>query len=89
MDPRFSNHSPIAISLEDVQGKGKRPFRFFNYLAQHNTFMQLVEEAWRKPVQGHLMQKIWAKLKKVKHVLTKLNRREFTGIENKLNAIRG
>ncbi|XP_070011376.1 uncharacterized protein LOC142161891 [Nicotiana tabacum] len=34
MAPCFSDHSPLAIRLEDHQKKTYRPFRFFNVIAE-------------------------------------------------------
>jgi len=60
MDPGFSDHSQIAISFDNALVKGSMSFRFLNFLALHPTFLQLVEEAWSRPIQWHLIQQVWA-----------------------------
>ncbi|KAK4721641.1 hypothetical protein R3W88_011874 [Solanum pinnatisectum] len=39
LDPRFSDHSHLCVTIEARENTGPKPFRFFNYLADHPEFM--------------------------------------------------
>ncbi|KAK6791756.1 hypothetical protein RDI58_010837 [Solanum bulbocastanum] len=43
LDPRFSNHSHLCVTIEVMENARPKPFRFFKYLANHPKFMQTVE----------------------------------------------
>lgn len=58
--------------MVDKSKRGAKPFRFFNYLAEHEDFTALVEAGWQEPVQGNYMKSVWEKLKNVKQELKKL-----------------
>ncbi|PHT40138.1 hypothetical protein CQW23_18992 [Capsicum baccatum] len=45
MDPQLSDHSPLCIELEQQVVSGTKPFRFYNYLAEHEQFLREVQTA--------------------------------------------
>lgn len=46
MEPEFSDHSHLGVSLDDKQNKGAKPFKLFNCLTQHIKFKSLVQREW-------------------------------------------
>lgn len=75
MDPIFSDHSPLSINVEEHKDANKRPFKFFNCLAQHQDFKTKVNASWQ--IKGKGMQEIWKNLMKVKREIKQLNQREY------------
>ncbi|PHT95759.1 hypothetical protein T459_03641 [Capsicum annuum] len=45
VDPQLSDHSPLCIELEQQVVSGTKPFRFYNYLAEHEQILQEVQTA--------------------------------------------
>ncbi|XP_075083303.1 uncharacterized protein LOC142167048 [Nicotiana tabacum] len=88
MEPYFSDHSPLCITIEENLEKGPKPFRFFNYMADHKKFAMKVEEGWYKTGQGKLMEHIWAKLKMIKFEMKQLAVSYFQGIGKNVETIR-
>lgn len=47
LNPCLSDHSPLLINcIPEYSGRG-RPFRFFNFLADHSKFQQTVQTSWQ------------------------------------------
>lgn len=82
--PQTSDHTPLILSLRALVQTQRKPFRFFNYLCEHQDFLRTVDEAWKIWVKGVALQKIWHKLNNVKSSLEKLHSREFAGITGKI-----
>ncbi|KAF3613977.1 hypothetical protein T459_11523 [Capsicum annuum] len=88
MDPRCSDHSPIGIEVDSSKPPGKMAFKFFNVLAEHPSFPEIIRQALLKPVTGVTMRKVWEKVKLAKQELKGLNNREFTGMDRKIQEAR-
>uniref|UniRef100_A0A803P4Q5 Reverse transcriptase domain-containing protein n=1 Tax=Cannabis sativa TaxID=3483 RepID=A0A803P4Q5_CANSA len=68
------DHCACVISMaidEKIVGK---PFRYYNFWADHPEFKQAVLESWQKPVRVVGMKALSHKLLRLKHVMKKLNR---------------
>lgn len=50
MDPSVSDHTHVVFTIDDSQPIGKKAFKFFNDLADHPSFSDVVMQAWRTPV---------------------------------------
>ena len=50
--PRISDHSPALISIGKNRNYGSKPFKFFNFLAYNNKFLDWVKQEWAIEVQG-------------------------------------
>ncbi|XP_060182351.1 uncharacterized protein LOC132612018 [Lycium barbarum] len=85
MDPLFSNHSPLRIQLEVPKERKSGSFKFYNYLADHPRFLQVVETYWRKPCYGTHMLAVWNKLQTIKKGMQQLPHKEFKGIGDKVS----
>lgn len=79
----LSDHSPLVIRGDIQIRQGGRPFKFFNYMAEHQDFGQVVREGWNTTVKEHAMFELWENLKYVKIGLKKLQSREFAKLERK------
>ncbi|XP_021724734.1 uncharacterized protein LOC110692050 [Chenopodium quinoa] len=88
LNPSTSDHSPILLScIENVVGGG-RPFKFFYFLADHHSFMSIIENCWSAEVKGTLMFSVWSRLKMIKDKLKNLHNEEFKGIHEKIDLAR-
>ncbi|KAK4713159.1 hypothetical protein R3W88_019066 [Solanum pinnatisectum] len=86
MDPLFSDHSPLSINVEEHRDAKKRPFKFFNCLAQHPEFKNKINASWQ--IKGRGMQRVWQNLMKVRRELKQLNQREYMGVLEKVHKLR-
>ncbi|WOG90545.1 hypothetical protein DCAR_0309789 [Daucus carota subsp. sativus] len=63
-----SDHSPAIVDLKMVRRRGKSSFKFNNFLAYRENFLELVSDTWKKRVGGVKMFQITQKLHKLKKV---------------------
>lgn len=82
--PSVSNHSPLLMVCKQSELTGGRPFRFFNYLADHSAFSTTVVDSWVEKVQENPLYVIWQKLKNLKCSFKKLHHKEFSGIHTRI-----
>lgn len=69
MNLGISDHSPLVLQCVAAgQSKG-RPFRFFNYMAEHECFLPILENSWGQYSGENMMQSIWRRLKEIKQHL--------------------
>ena len=69
-NPNISDHSPMMIILQKTHLYGKVSFKFFNIWTEHESFMDKVDEVWRKDYGNSKMKQVWWKLKNLQPVLT-------------------
>jgi hypothetical protein len=74
------NHSPALVTIERAISYGPKPFKFFNFWADHSLFMDWVKEGWRIDIHGYSMFKFYAKLNSVKKILKIKNLKCFGGL---------
>ncbi|XP_056683679.1 uncharacterized protein [Spinacia oleracea] len=77
LNPGISDHSPLLLDCNIAHHQGSRPFKFFNYMASHERFRQVVQEGWDTPVVGTAMFQVWQKLKAVKKGLKHLHHKHL------------
>ncbi|XP_004252684.1 uncharacterized protein [Solanum lycopersicum] len=87
-NPSIFDHSPMMIVLQKTQQYGKVSFKFFNIWTEHESFMDKVEEVWRKEDVNSIMKQVWWKLKDRQQVLTQLNKKEFKYIGKQIEMAR-
>ncbi|KAL0281980.1 UNVERIFIED_CONTAM: hypothetical protein Sangu_2978600, partial [Sesamum angustifolium] len=66
--PGTSDHSPLILTSNTTRIKSKGMFRFDNFLASQENFIQEVTRIWRNSVHGTHMYSVTVKLKALKHV---------------------
>ncbi|XP_021866679.2 uncharacterized protein [Spinacia oleracea] len=84
----LSDHTPLIMRYKVNVKQGGRPFKFFNYMADHKDFLTIVQERWQVEIQGTAMFRIWNKLKGIKTGLKALHHQEFAGLEERIENIR-
>ncbi|XP_056688055.1 uncharacterized protein [Spinacia oleracea] len=89
LNPGISDHFPLLLDCNIAHHQGSRPFKFFNYMASHKCFRQVVQEGWDTPVVGTAMFQVWQKLKAVKKGLKQLHHKEFARLEERIDCVRG
>lgn len=77
-----SDHSPTVIKLAELPGI-KRPFKFFDFWADHPDLILLVEKVWREEVVGFPMYQLCCNLRRLKAELRKLNKEWFSDLPNR------
>ncbi|KAK6119835.1 hypothetical protein DH2020_046430 [Rehmannia glutinosa] len=78
-----SDHSPCVVSLFDIQSSGKTPWRFFNMLAEHQDFHQVVQDGWQSHYRGTTQFVLCQQLKGLKDNLKALNEKHFSHISSR------
>jgi len=66
--------------VERYNSFGPKPFKFFNFWADHSLFLDWVGEGWNTHVEGFSMYKLYTKLKAVKRILKAKNMEVFGGL---------
>ncbi|XP_021866145.1 uncharacterized protein [Spinacia oleracea] len=88
----LSDHSPLLMSCNVNVCTAGRPFKFFNYMADHPKFLQTVQAGWSTGVHGNgngnRLTQVWTKLKVVKQGLKHLHQHEFAKLEERIENIR-
>ena len=87
LQPGLSDHCPLVTRLNLRQDSGRRklyPFKFFNFWADHPTFLQLVKDAWNCDVFGTPMYRLTRKLKSVKAALKAFNFHSFAKLHDRV-----
>ncbi|XP_071739373.1 uncharacterized protein [Rutidosis leptorrhynchoides] len=69
---RISNHCPAVLKIPVGLKSNPKPFKFSNYIVNHENFKMVVEEEWQANVQGHLMYRVVKKLRNLKKPIRKL-----------------
>lgn len=64
-----SDHKPIQLHLEDEEDLGPLPFRFNPLWIERDGFLEIVKEAWAKPISGSSSYVWEQKLKATKQAL--------------------
>lgn len=88
MDPGCSDHYLVAIHVGDSQQNCRKPFKFFNILADHASFTSVVQQAWSKHVVGKAISKVRNRLKLVKRGLKSMHSKEYNCISTKLQTFK-
>ncbi|XP_019263452.1 PREDICTED: uncharacterized protein LOC109241192 [Nicotiana attenuata] len=88
MEPFISDHTPLCLQFEEINAEGPKPYRFYNYVAEHPDFLQVVDKAWSTVTRGEGMERIWQKLKAVNIELKKMHTEEFKKVRETVRTIR-
>nr|XP_016447535.1 PREDICTED: uncharacterized protein LOC107772550 [Nicotiana tabacum] len=82
--PCISDHSTMTLKLALQQRSGKAPFKFFNVWAEHEEFLNIVQQHGKQTLSYRKMNNIWLKLKALGPLLRKVNVQEFKYIKQKI-----
>ena len=83
----ISDHARCYVRIADRPAGNRKPFRFFNYLADHNQFTPTLQRIWDlRPPLFHSRMSLHLfhmKLKLLKSDLRALNRTQYRDISTK------
>ncbi|XP_071694872.1 uncharacterized protein [Rutidosis leptorrhynchoides] len=69
---RISDHCPAVLKFaQSWEGKPK-PFKFSNYIIEHEKFKDVVSEGWKVEIPGHMMFRVTKRLRLLKKQMRKL-----------------
>ncbi|KAG5572007.1 hypothetical protein H5410_061773 [Solanum commersonii] len=66
-----SDHAPLHVSCNNIQEQINKSFRFLNFWANHNEFVRVVEESWKKEAQGSPFTIVQQNIKRLKEEYSK------------------
>ncbi|XP_071694959.1 uncharacterized protein [Rutidosis leptorrhynchoides] len=69
----ISDHSPAILEITSCVVKQNKSFRFMNYVAYKEEFLETVEKVWANDVPGYAMYQVVKKMKNLKGSLNRLN----------------
>ena len=84
----LSDHSPCVVSLLDRPRSLNRPFRFWNFLVEHENFRDTVRNVWEMEIDGSLQFQFCRRLKLLKAPLRLLNERNYGHIASRAERAR-
>jgi hypothetical protein len=79
-----SDHSPALVTVSSFVSYGPKPFKYFNFWADHSHFLEWIGDAWRLEVDGYSLFRFYAKLKAVRAVLKIKNKEVYGGLGPKV-----
>lgn len=74
-----------------VASKGssfRKPFKYFNFWADHKEFIPVVRSVWCKYVKGSPMFRTCCKLRYLKPLLKDLNKKDFSDLTSRVQCLR-
>lgn len=80
----ISDHSPALVTIDPKGPNLRKPFKFFDFWADHADFIPIVNEVWRKYVKGSPMFRVCQKLKTLKPIFKSLNKKEYSEISTRV-----
>lgn len=83
----ISDHSPGIVCFKAGSGSKRRPFKFDNFLASHDSFLPCVAGLWSVPTSGSYMKRVLLKLKALKPALRGL-RSSYGNLDQKARALK-
>ena len=84
MPPGISYHCPILVTINAHRGKGRKPFKFFDFWMNNEKFQSILIASWEEQVVGTKMYQIYMKLKRLKPCLKELNKKQFSNITDRV-----
>ncbi|XP_062118916.1 uncharacterized protein LOC133832615 [Humulus lupulus] len=69
----ISDHCSCVVSATATEEIGIKPFRYYNFWADHQDFKTIVEQNWKRPMAARGLKGVYLKLMRVKHCLKKFN----------------
>ncbi|GJU58679.1 hypothetical protein Tco_1236445 [Tanacetum coccineum] len=84
---RISDHTPSVLKIPSLTCTKPRPFKFYNFLAQKGSFLEVLNTHWNISVAGHSMFQVTQKLKILKKPLRKLMH-DQGNLHDKVNRLR-
>ncbi|XP_028082602.1 uncharacterized protein LOC114283922 [Camellia sinensis] len=80
----ISDHSPAVVNVSDKKSSFKKPFKYFDFWADHKDFNSVVSRVWNQCIYGVPMYRVCQKLKYLKPELKALNKKDFSDITTRV-----
>lgn len=84
LTPGISDHSPAIVHITPPPKPSHKPFKFFDFLADHPKFLPIVQGVWRRIIIGNPMFCVYEKLKLLQSEFRNLNRQELSAISERV-----
>lgn len=88
LPPGISVHSPAVVFLNPSSKQSNKPFKIFNFLADHPKFLATVQGVWRMVILSDPMFVVCEKLRLLSQEFKKLNKEESSDISTRTLAAR-
>ncbi|XVF76997.1 hypothetical protein PTKIN_Ptkin14bG0004700 [Pterospermum kingtungense] len=85
LPPGVSDHCPGLFKLGSQVKQRPCSFKFFNFWANHNAFLEVVGNSWQADEDGNPMERLFKKLKRLKPLLKAFNREHFSNVFGRVN----
>ncbi|KAH0721346.1 hypothetical protein KY290_006336 [Solanum tuberosum] len=82
-----SDHAPLHMTCNSVEGHTLKPFRFLNFWSKHKYFKKIAEDNWCVDFVGNPFVEFQAKLKKIKKALSAWSRTVYGDIFQQIATI--
>ncbi|XP_071727689.1 uncharacterized protein [Rutidosis leptorrhynchoides] len=69
---RISDHCPAILKFSQNMQNKPKPFKFSNYITEHEKFRDIVNEGWKVDIKGHMMFRVTKRLRLLKKKMRKL-----------------
>ncbi|XP_059289054.1 uncharacterized protein LOC132042545 [Lycium ferocissimum] len=79
-----SDHAPLLLSCGDQVENFIKPFRFFKFLVEHDTFLDFIKQQWEADLSDDVFLSFKLKMKKLKVALSKWSQVTFGDIFKQL-----
>ncbi|XP_042481873.1 uncharacterized protein LOC122062313 [Macadamia integrifolia] len=83
-----SDHAPLLIASDDIPKPRNSPFRFHSFWMENESFISVVEDAWRDQFGGDPIFILASKLIRVKESLRPWTRSTFPNLNDELEKAR-
>ncbi|XVE56937.1 hypothetical protein DITRI_Ditri04bG0050900 [Diplodiscus trichospermus] len=83
-----SDHYPALVQIYHSEDFPPKPFKFFNFWANHPEFLGVVGNSWKEHIEGDPMVVLHKKLKRLKTNLKEFNKKYFAGLPDKVQSKR-
>jgi hypothetical protein len=87
LNPGVSDHSPAVVYLTPSPKPKMKPFKFFNFLADHPQFLQTIQGVWRRVILGNQMFCVFEKFKLLQAEFKKLNNKDYSDISTRVLSV--
>lgn len=82
-----SDHARCLIKLSDIHDESRKPFRYFNFLADNEEFIPSIRDSWKSSARLHhsrtALSDFHMKLKLLKPILRVINHSHYGDITNR------
>ena len=79
-----SDHSPLLMEMNNNQSNVIKYFKFLNYWTENVSFLQIVENCWKKKVIGNPMWLLHTKMRRLTKTLRLWSKQEYGFVFDKV-----